>query len=303
MRAAMVELPKGARGVRQPQGYTIWTVGDERAVLRDYFHRFLRTSWPRAIAWIAAGFLAVNLVFAAVYVAVDGVEGARAGSYWDAFVFSVQTLGTIGYGVMHPYSTAANVVVISESITGIIVIAIVTGLVFTKFARATARLAFTTDMVITSHEGKPTLLFRLGNRRANVIVEARLTAILSLTRLTPEGETFYKLHDLKLVRDRMAGMRRGWVAMHVIDETSPLHGMDAAALAKAEAEVEISLTGLDDVTMQTVHSIHVYSDEHIKFGRRFADTLRALPSGDVVLDLTQFDVTVPDDVPRDSVAA
>ena len=99
-------------------------------------------------------------------------------------------------------------------------------------------------------------------------------ATASLTTLTAEGETFYKMHDLALVRDRMGGMRRGWVAMHVIDETSPLYGIDAAALAKAEAEIEISLTGLDDVMMQTVHSMHVYSDDHIKFGHRFADTIK-----------------------------
>ena len=129
------------------------------------------------------------------------------------------------------------------------------------------------------------------------------SATLSLTRLTAEGETFYKLHDLPLVRDRMGAMRRGWVAMHVIDETSPLYGMDAAALAKAEAEVEVSLTGLDDVMMQTVHSIHVYTDDHIKFGHRFADTFKAVGNGDYLLDLTQFDVTVPDGIPRDSVAA
>lgn len=79
--------------------------------------------------------------------------------------------------------------------------------------------------------------------------------------------------------------------------------MDAEALAKAEAEVEVSLTGLDDVMMQTVHSIHVYDDRHIKFGYRFADTFKAIGNGDYLLDLTQFDVLVPDGTPRDSVAA
>ena len=62
-------------------------------------------------------------------------------------------------------------------------------------------------------------------------------------------------------------------------------------------------SGLDDVTMQTVFSLHVYTDQHIKFGQRFADTIQTLPNGDLVLDLTQFHVTVPDHIPRDSVAA
>jgi len=296
-------VPAGARAVRQPGGYTFWVVGDEGARLRDLYHNFLRWRWGVSLGLIAAGFLAVNLVFATIYFFIGGVEHMAPGSFWEALVFSVETLGTIGYGGMIPTSHAAETVMMVEAVTGLIVTALATGLVFSKFARATARVAFTTNMVITKHEGVPTLMFRIGNRRANAIVDARLHAVLAMTRLTPEGETFYKMHDLTLVRDRMGAMRRGWVAMHVIDETSPLHGLDAAALDKHEAEVEVSLTGLDDVMMQTVHSNHIYSDKQIRFGHRFADTLRSLPNGDVVLDLNQFDVIVPDTAPRDSVAA
>ncbi len=303
MPAVMEGIPKGARRLPQAQGYAIWVVGDERHVLRDAYHSFLRTRWSIAIGLIAAGVLAVNVVFGAAYLIVGGVDNMHAGSFWDAFVFSVETLGTIGYGVMSPRSDAANVVMIVEAMTGIVVIAIVTGLVFTKFARTTARVAFTSDVVVTQHDDKPTLMFRIGNRRSNVIVDAHLRAIASMTRTTAEGELFYKLYDVKLVRDHQSGMRRGWTVMHVIDEASPFFGMDAEALAKAEAELEISLVGMDDVTMQTVHSIHVYTDKNIKFGHKFAETLKPLPNGDMIFDLTQFDVIVPERGARDSVAA
>ena len=296
-------VPAGARPVPQPQGYTFWVVGDQRARLRDAYHTFLRVPWSVSLGLIALGFFAVNLVFAGVYYAIGGVAGVHDGSFFDALVFSVQTLGTIGYGVMNPRSDAAASVMMIEAVTSVIVIALATGLVFTKFARATARVAFSKYAVITRHDGVPTLIFRVGNRRANVIVEAQLHVIAGMTRLTAEGTTFYKLHDLELVRDRQTGMRRGWNAMHVIDETSPLHGLDAAGLAKAEVELEISLTGLDDVSMQTVHSMHVYTDAQIRFGHRFADMMRALPGGDMVIDLREFDAIVPDDAPRVSVPA
>lgn len=302
--SAPIELPAGARRSPQAGGYNFWIVGEERARLRDAYHNFLRMRWPASLALIAAGFFAVNVVFASIYVAIGGVDNMPDGSFWKALVFSVETLGTIGYGTMSPKSSAAETVMMIEAVTGLIVTALATGLVFTKFARATARVAFTTNMVITPFDGKPTLMFRIGNRRANVIVQAQLAVVMSLTRKTAEGETFYKMHDIKLVRDRMAGMRRGWVVMHVIDETSPLYGMDAQALKEAEAELEVSLTGLDDVTMQAVHSMHIYSDDQIKFGRRFEDTMRPLAgTQDFVLDLRQFDVVVPDATPRDSVRA
>jgi inward rectifier potassium channel len=111
---------------------------------------------------------------------------------------------------------------------------------------------------------------------------------------TAEGRPFYKLHDLVLVRDRIAGLRRGWIVMHEIDEKSPLHGHDAASLSKAELELDISLVGFDDVTMSTVHSTRAYSDKDVRFGHRLADTMKTLPNGDFVLDLTKFDVIEPD---------
>ena len=68
---------------------------------------------------------------------------AAPASFRDAFFFSVQTMGTIGYGAMFPESTAANVLVVAESITSLTLTALATGLVFAKFSRSTARFMFT----------------------------------------------------------------------------------------------------------------------------------------------------------------
>lgn len=293
-------VPPGARATRVQQGYTFWVVGARRALLRDAFHSFLQLRWSISLLLIGVGLLVANLAFATAYYVVGGVVGGGH-TFFDMFSFSMQTMATIGYGVMHPAGTAAHVVMIVEAIFGIIVVALATGLVFTKFARATARVAFSHYAVITQHDGKPTLMFRCGNQRSNVIVEASIHVTAAFVTTTAEGRPFYKLHDLALVRDRMAGLRRGWIVMHVIDETSPFHGRDAKSLEQTECELEISLTGLDDVTMQTVHSIHAYTDKQIRFGHRLADTIKPLPNGDLVLDLTKFDVIEPE--PRASVPA
>jgi inward rectifier potassium channel len=233
-------------------------------------------------------------VFATLYLWSGGLAGVREGSFFDSLSFSVQTLATIGYGVMYPKTSAAATIMICEALYSVIFGALATGLVFAKFARTTGRIAFSKYAVITQHEGKPTLIFRCGNRRSNTIVEAQLRVVGAFSTITAEGRPFYKMSDINLVRDRMAGMRRGWQVMHVIDETSPFYGKNAEDLAKAELEMEISLIGLDDVTMQTVHTIHSYSDQDIKFGYRFIDTITALPSGDLILDLTKFDAIEPD---------
>ena len=294
-------VPAGARKVHQ-QGNTFYVIGDERQLLRDAYHTFLNLPWGAALGLIAIAFFVFNLAFAVVYVEIGGIQGAD-GSFADALSFSVQTMATIGYGVMHPESNPANGAMIIESMFGIIFTALATGLVFAKFSRPTTRISFSRDVVITNFEGKRTLMFRIGNRRSNVIVEAQLHVTAILTTITAEGETFYKSTDLQLVRDRQVGMTRGWTVMHVIDETSPFFGLTAEDLAKAEVEIYIALTGIDSITTQTVHSIHNYADTNIRFGFRFEDTLQPLPDGKFLLDLRNFDVIVPDTTPRVSVRA
>lgn len=293
------DLPPGARKAHQ-QGSTFYVVGEERHPLRDAYYTFLKAPWWASLAMIAIGFFAVNLVFAGIYMAVGGVEGS-SGDFFEMLSFSVQTMATIGYGVMHPETHAATVVMIVESMISIIVTALATGLVFAKFSRATTRVAFSTNAVITTFEGKPTLMFRVGNRRGNIIVEAQLHLVAITTTITAEGETFYRATDLQLVRDRQVGMTRGWTVMHVIDQASPLHQLDQAGLAKVELELHAVVTGTDDVTMQTVHAMHSYDDKAVRFGYRLVDTLRPLADGTFLVDLSKFDAIVPESDPRVSV--
>jgi inward rectifier potassium channel len=300
MSAPPQHAPPGARRFRQAQGFSFWIVGDRRAVLRDAYHSFLKMRWSLSLGLISIGLLLSNVLFATAFYLTGGVAGSD-GSFFDMFSFSMETMATIGYGEMSPLSPAAHTVMIVEAIFGIIVVALATGLVFTKFSRASSRMAFTRLAVITTHDGKNTLMFRCGNMRSNVIIQAQLHVTCSLSRPTTEGRPFYRIIDLPLVRDRMSGLRRGWTVMHVIDEASPIYGLDARALEEGDLEIEISLTGLDDITMQTVHSTHQYTFQDVRFGHRFVDTISPLANGDLVLDLTKFDVIEPD--PHVSVAA
>ena len=123
--------------------YKIQVVGaPKQPWLSDQYHAFLRVSWPRALASIVALYLAVNAVFATAFLLVGGVGGARPHSFFDAFSFSVQTLGTIGYGAMYPRTAAAQALVMAESVAGLLVTALSTGLLFAKFSQPGGRIAF-----------------------------------------------------------------------------------------------------------------------------------------------------------------
>jgi inward rectifier potassium channel len=266
----------------------VLVVGAPRQTLRDFYHLFLRVRWSVALAAITVTYLGLNAIFAAAFVSVGGVANARPRSFWDAFCFSVQTMGTIGYGAMYPTSNAANVIVVVESVTSLIVTAVATGLVFAKFSRSNARVAFSRHAVIGPMDGVPTLMIRVGNERGNAILEASIRVAMIRTERLREGTSFYRMIDLQLTRDRSPAMARSWTILHPIVEGSPLYGATPASLKRDEVEIMVNLVGTDDTSLQPVHARRRYVDSEVLWGARHADVLSEDEAGNVILDVRKF---------------
>jgi inward rectifier potassium channel len=277
--------------------YEIRVIGDQRQPLRDFYHGMMRLTWTHTLLVIVAGFMLVNVLFAVGFLFVGGVKGARPGSLADAFFFSVETMGTIGYGAMYPESLAANVLMVAESMASLILTALATGLVFAKFSRPTARVVFTRECAISTWNGVPTLMLRIGNERGNQIVDVRIRAVLVRTEQLAEGGTFYRMVDLKLSRAHALSLSRSWTVLHPIDVHSPLHGATPESLATEEVELQILIVGLDDTSMQTIHASHRYYANQILFGSKHADVLVETDDGNLLLDLRKFHEVVPNPKP------
>src|SRR5690349_10141198 len=109
----------------------------------DFYHHLMTSSWPGLLLKVIAAIVAINCLFALVYLITGGIDHARHGSFADAFFFSVQTMATIGCGQLVPASLIANLLASGEALTGLVTFALVTGLVFSKFSSPTARVRFT----------------------------------------------------------------------------------------------------------------------------------------------------------------
>jgi inward rectifier potassium channel len=277
---------------RPSRTYEIKVIGAQHLYFSDAYHAFLRTTWRLALAGIVVFYLGLNALFAVAYMYSDGIVNATHGSFIDAYYFSIQTMGTIGYGAMYPKGPVANALVILESVSGLLVTAVVTGLVFAKFSHPTARLVFSQSAVIGPMEGVPTLMFRVGNERSNQIIDTQIRVVLLRTELTKEGTTFYRMHDLVLSRDRSPALTRSFTVMHPITPQSPLYGQTPESIQKSEVELQISVMGIDDTSFQPVHAQNVYNDTSIIWGAHLADILSEDADGNLILDLRKFhDVT------------
>jgi inward rectifier potassium channel len=277
-------------------GREIVTIGVRNSQLHDSYHSLLTARWAQFFALVLFAYLGANLLFAFGYLAIgDGIEEARPGNFSDAFFFSVQTMATIGYGKMAPRGLAANLLVTLEALIGLLGLALVTGLVFAKFSRATARVLFSRNAVITTFDGVPSLLFRMANERGNQIAEAQAHLVLLRTERTPEGEEVRRVHDLRLRRSQSAFFAFTWLVVHPITPDSPLFGETAETMREKDLDLVASLTGLDETLSQSVHARHSWSLEQILWSHRFVDVLVTLPDGRRAIDYRRFHDVAPDD--------
>jgi inward rectifier potassium channel len=255
---------------------------------RDGYHWLLSMPIGAFLGLAIAAYLALNAVFAVGYVLTGGVTGARLGSFPDAFFFSVETMSTVGYGELAPASTAAHVLVTVECFVGLFNLAIVTGLLFARFSKPTARVMFSRNAVVTTYEGQPTLMFRAANKRRNRIVEAEVTLSMLRDSVTAEGVAMRGFEPMTTIRARTPVFYMTWQIMHRIDELSPLYSETRTSLAARRAELVVVLRGLDETFSQTIHARTSYPSNRVVWDRRLADMFSIDGQGRTVIDYTLF---------------
>jgi inward rectifier potassium channel len=212
-------------------------------------------------------------------------------------------MATIGYGTISPQTPYAHAIVTVEAAFGILGVALVTGLMFAKASRPRASVLFSRPALIATYNRKPALMFRVGNAKGNEIIEATIHVSALIDVDSPEGLKFRRLHDLTLVRDMTPLFALSWTVIHVIDESSPLHGLDPESIDKRLVSIVCTMTGHDGTYSSTVHARHLYYPEDVRFGHRFVDVISFLPDGRPMVDYDVFHQTEPEPPPPPPPAA
>jgi inward rectifier potassium channel len=282
---------KKARMVRLGNREVV-TEGLELSFWADISHRCMTASWPAFIGGAALVFIVFNAFFALLYwVGNQPIANVPGGQYIDYLYFSIETLSTAGYGDMHPQTHYGHFVAAVELFTGIFSMSLMTGLVFARFSRPSARLLFADNPVISNHEGQLTLMIRLANERHNIIANATARLWLFKNGVSKEGMAYRRFYELPLIRSESPALALSWTLFHVIDQASPLHGLDAADLEAINAGLGLIVSGYDDVAAQNVHARTSYEYSDIRIGHRYAEILQATDDGRLRIDYSRFHET------------
>ena len=248
---------------------------------RDIYRWLLGLSWPQFAGFVGAVYIGLNLVFAALYSIDPNSVAGRTSTSWflDCFFFSVQTLATVGYGHMYPQTLYGHLVSTFEIMTGLFLIAVMTGLIFVRFARPIARVVFSRGMVVAPLNGKPTLMVRIGNENHHSMVEAKFRIMYSRDQQLAEGGDFRYFYDLKLHFHQLTIFPAALTLRHEIDEQSPLFGATAGSLEAERALFFVSVVGIDPVIAAEVQTQKDYTWRDLRFGHRFVEIYHEHKSG------------------------
>lgn len=262
----------------------------------DTYNWLISMSWRRFMFIILMAYLAINILFASIYVliGIENLHGAPGittrDHFFDAFFFSAQTISTVGYGHISPVGFLTSCIAAFESMLGLLAFALATGLLYGRFSRPNAKIIYSKNMVVAPYKEITGLMFRLANGRSNQLIEMEVQMVFTINQVI-DGKKTRRFFPLDLERNKIGLLSLSWTVVHPIDEKSPLFGMTKEQMIDGETEVLILLKAFDDTFSQTVHSRASYLDDHILFHNRFSPVLSVDEEGTTILDLSKLSTT------------
>lgn len=261
---------------------------------RDLYHWLLQLRWPPFIAFLLGVYVAVNAFFGTLYyLGGPCIQEMPVYSFWGAFFFSVETLATVGYGHMYPATVYGHLVATFEIGAGMFGTAVMTGLIFVRFARPMARVTFSRVLALSNFDGRPSLMLRVANERHTPMAEAEFRLMMVRHEPTLEDETMHRFHNLSLQLDRVIVFPVALTLRHIIDENSPLHGVTLEELERTNTRFMASIVCVDKVLHAAVQSDYGYRWQQVRFGERFCEMYMDQEDGPMMVDYARLHDTEP----------
>lgn len=249
------------------------------------YHWLITLSWTKFLAIVSLFYIAINFLFAFGYYCAgsDALNGEGSNPlinhFWNCFFFSVQTFATIGYGALNPRNYLANWLVTIEASCGLFCVAMSTGLLFARFSRPSAKILYSDNAVIAPYKDGKALMVQVINHQSNQLINLEARVIFSMMEENNNGTVVRQYTTLVLEREKVTFFPLHWRIVHVINEKSPLHDKNHDYLEKAEAEMFVLITAIDETYSQTVHSRSSYRFDEIIWGAKFKDIFEKSSSG------------------------
>jgi len=249
------------------------------------YHSLLRMKTRRFLFFILLIYTSVNIFFAIVYylIGVQNLVGADdihtpVHEFMQAFFFSSQTLTTVGYGHIAPSGIATNIAASIEALVGILIFALVTGLIYGRFARPRAYIIFSPNVLVSPYKDSRALMFRIATYKNNHLTDVEALTTVAL-HVTENGKTSTRFYPLHLEFSKVNSLALSWTLVHPLDENSPMHDFTKKDFEDSKIEMIVAIKAFDDHFSNIVQQRTSYTYQELIYGARFLPMFHKASSG------------------------
>jgi len=260
----------------------------------DIYHWLITISLQKLIGLILVFYTGVNIFFASVYyiLGVNGFGGIDStneiNKYLDLIYFSAQTITTVGYGHVYPVGHMVNIITAVESLTGLMIFAIITGVVFGRFSRPKSSLVYSKHVLLAPYKEITALMFRVANSKQYELIENEAKVVMTMNNLQTNKREFF---NLTLELERISFLALSWTLVHQIDDKSPLFDVSIGELEARDAEIIILIKGINDTFSQTVYSRNSYKSSQFLDKRKFVPVKQEVNEhGQVIISVNDIHI-------------
>lgn len=286
--------------------------------ISDHFTTLIEARWRYVFLIFTLAFLLSWLGFGSIWWAIYYYRAEhhnvfcieKVDSWTSAFLFSLETQTTIGYGgrQVTPNCPEGVILLIFQCIVGLLISTTMLGLIFAKLSRPHLRgrtVKFSNHAVIALRDGKLCLMFRVGDVRKTALLETHIRAILIQRHYTKEGEeigffqqTLALQHDQ--VTDEKLNVFIPAIVYHEIDDESPFYLYSPEDILRLDFEIVVILEGIIESTGMTTQAKTSYLSDEIHWGYLFEDivTRESFRDGMYRANFARFDEIYPVATPR-----
>ncbi|MCF8714618.1 ion transporter [Joostella atrarenae] len=267
---------------------------NKKSMFESTYSYLIRISWISFFSYVLLAYIIINSIFAIGYVAigVDDISIYKSpnvfANFLNAFLFSAQTITTVGYGVMSPSGTLAGILAALEALIGLLSFSFTTGLLYGRFSKPKTLISFSKNFVVRPFKNKRALMIKVMNTSRNVLIKPKADVILILHKEV-NGYFEPEYYNLKLERRSITFLPTTWTIVHEIDEESPFFKLTENNIAQAKAEIVVLFSYYDDAFNNEIYDVKSYLYSDLIIDKKFTKSYGYGEEGAIVLDHSMLD--------------
>ncbi|XP_051905709.1 inward rectifier potassium channel 16-like [Hippocampus zosterae] len=255
--------------------------------LLDIFTTLVESRWRVMLLVFSLSYIISWLFFGLCYWLIAYVHGdedvdspcvLNVNDFTSAFLFSMETQATIGYGFrgMTENCMVAVVVVTIQDVISCLLDTIVIGIAVAKMASARKRaqtVGFSRYAVVNQRDGVLCLSWRLGDFRGNHILEGVARAQLIRHSKQSDKPVVISYQHLDIQEQELA-LATPAIVVHKLAPGSPLYDIGPDELLVEDFELVVSFTYTGDSTGMLHQTRTTYTPADIRWAQRFQEVLK-----------------------------